>query len=869
MNKGILLAVMLLCATPVFCRHVAGGELMYTYIGVGSPTASGKPTANYRVTLRLFRDCASSGPQLEAEQVTVGIYANNVIVKSLPLNLQGAVERISLNTGNFPCLSGQVSVCYEVALYTADVNLEVNAEGYFLARFGCCRVDRISNLAAATNVGSNYVTRIPGTNALPSGTNNSPQFLIRDTALVCANKKFTLNFGAFDSDEDQLTYSFCDAFNSGNGNNNSQPPGNLVPMPLPYLSPYSGTNPLGGTVTINSSTGIISGIAPPEGSYVVNVCIYESRNGKIISEHRKDFILKVQNCELIEADLPDKIIQCKDFTVHFENGSSSSAITSYQWNMGDKAQTTFNTSTVDFTYADTGRYMARLNIAGPKGCLGEDSTIVLVYPGFIPQFSMRGNCYSNPVFFTDKTTSRYGIVNFWKWNFGDDTTEADTAIIKNPSYTYTAPFNKSIRLVTGDNRGCIDSLELVFPLADKPTLQLPFKDTLICSIDTLRLSILNSGTFQWTPTTRMLNPNTDSPLVFPLKTTQYRVTLTDNGCTNTDSVLVRVLDFIKVYAGKDTTICAGDPVQLNIQTEALNFLWKSSSGEIVSPVKNPIVQPQKTTQYFITANLGKCEDKDTVQVKIVPYPIANAGRDTIVCFGEKIQLKGKVTGSKYLWSPSGTLSNPAILQPFAVTYTSTYYVLSVSDTLGCKKTVRDTVLVTVALPVKAFAGNDTAILVNQPLQLSATGGTLYSWSPEFGLSNPAIANPIALIQDPIDSIRYRVKVSVPGGCSASDDILVKIFNTGPDIFIPSAFTPNQDGLNDILKPFPVGIQQFLYFTVYNRWGQVMYTSKEINKGWDGKFRGLPQPSGTYVFSAEGIDYLGKRILKKGTTVLIR
>jgi gliding motility-associated-like protein len=367
----------------------------------------------------------------------------------------------------------------------------------------------------------------------------------------------------------------------------------------------------------------------------------------------------------------------------------------------------------------------------------------------------------------------------------------------------------------------------------------------------------------------MLNPNTDSPLVFPLKTTLYRVTLTDNGCTNTDSVLVRVLDFIKVYAGKDTTICAGDPVQLNIQTEALNFLWKSSSGEIVSPVKNPIVQPTSNTQYFIAANLGKCEDKDTVQVKTVPYPIANAGRDTIVCFGEKIQLKGKVTGSKYLWSPSGTLSNPAILQPFAVTYTSTYYVLSVSDTLGCKKTVRDTVLVTVALPVKAFAGNDTAILVNQPLQLSATGGTLYSWSPEFGLSNPAIANPIALIQDPIDSIRYRVKVSVPGGCSASDDILVKVFNSGPDIFIPSAFTPNQDGLNDILKPFPVGIQQFLFFTVYNRWGQVMYTSKEINKGWDGKFSGLPQPPGTYVFSAEGIDYLGKRILKKGTTVLIR
>ena len=868
MNKGIFLAVMLLCASPVFSRHVAGGELMYTYIGQGTPTSSGKPTANYRVSLRLFRDCASSGPRLEVEQVTVGVYANNVLVKSLPLSLQGTVDQISLNTANFPCLSGQISVCYQVALYTADVTLEVNEEGYTLARLGCCRVDRISNLAVASNVGSNYVTKIPGTTALSAGTNNSPQFLVKDTALVCANKSFTLNFGAIDSDEDVLIYSFCDAF-SGSGSNNSQPPGNLFTSPLPYLFPYSGSNPLGSQVSINPNTGIISGIAPPEGSYVVNVCIYESRNGKIISEHRKDFILKVQNCELIEADLPDKIIQCKDFLVYFENGSYASGITSYEWNMGDKAQTKFNTPTVNFTYADTGRYIARLNITGPRGCQGVDSTLVLVYPGFVPGFSIRGNCYNNPVFFTDKTTSRYGSVNFWKWNFGDDTTEADTAIIRNPIYNYPAPSNKSIRLVTGDNRGCIDSLELVFPLADKPALQLPFKDTLICSIDTLRLSILNTGTYQWTPTTRMLNPNSDSPLVFPLKTTKYWITLTDNGCKNTDSVLVRVLDFIKVDAGNDTTICTGDPAQINLQTEALNFLWKTSSGEIVAPVKNPIVQPQKTTQYFIKANLGKCEDKDTIQVKTVPYPISNAGRDTIVCFGEKIQLKGKVTGSRYLWSPSGTLSNPAILQPIAVTYTSTYYVLSVSDTLGCKKTVRDTVLLTVALPVKAFAGNDTAILVNQPLQLSATGGNLYSWSPEFGLSNPSIANPIAMIQDPIDSIRYRVMVSIPGGCSATDDIVVKIFNTGPDIFIPSAFTPNQDGLNDILKPFPVGIQQFLYFTVYNRWGQLMYTSKEINKGWDGKFAGLPQPSGTYVFSAEAIDYLGKRILKKGTTVLIR
>jgi hypothetical protein len=193
MKKGIVSILLLLCTTGIFARHIAGGELFYTYIGAGSPTPSGKPTANYRVTLRLFRDCSSSGPQLESELVTVGIYANSVLVKPLPLTLQPPVNRISLNTANFPCLSGQINVCYEVGVYVSDVNLEVNAEGYTLARLGCCRVDRISNLAVASNVGSNYVTRIPGTAALPVGTNSSPQFLVKDTALVCANKPFTLD----------------------------------------------------------------------------------------------------------------------------------------------------------------------------------------------------------------------------------------------------------------------------------------------------------------------------------------------------------------------------------------------------------------------------------------------------------------------------------------------------------------------------------------------------------------------------------------------------------------------------------------------------------------------------------------------------
>ena len=241
-------------------RHVAGGELFYEYLGPGAPG-----TSNYKITLRLFRDCSSSGPLLENENVTAGIYANNILVISLPLPLFGAVNTISLNTSAFPCLVGSVNVCYQMAIYSSNVNLPDNSIGYTLSRIGCCRVDKVSNLSQISNVGSNYVTKIPGTASLSSGHNSSPQFLVKDTALVCANKSFTLDFGAEDPDKDILTYSFCDAFTSGSGTNNLPPPINLNLVSLPYGFSYSGTSPLGSRVQINPTTGIISGIAPPEG----------------------------------------------------------------------------------------------------------------------------------------------------------------------------------------------------------------------------------------------------------------------------------------------------------------------------------------------------------------------------------------------------------------------------------------------------------------------------------------------------------------------------------------------------------------------------------------------------------------------------
>ncbi|MFW1582045.1 T9SS type B sorting domain-containing protein, partial [Vibrio parahaemolyticus] len=126
-------------------------------------------------------------------------------------------------------------------------------------------------------------------------------------------------------------------------------------------------------------------------------------------------------------------------------------------------------------------------------------------------------------------------------------------------------------------------------------------------------------------------------------------------------------------------------------------------------------------------------------------------------------------------------------------------------------------------------------------------------------SDRTIANPIATYGEGIDSVLYRVVGSNGGTCYGEDKILVRIFKKGPDIFVPSGFTPNGDGKNDILKPIPIGITSLSYFRIYNRWGELMFQTNERGKGWNGIFNGTAMPPGAYVYVAEGKDYTGKTI----------
>lgn len=353
-------------------------------------------------------------------------------------------------------------------------------------------------------------------------------------------------------------------------------------------------------------------------------------------------------------------------------------------------------------------------------------------------------------------------------------------------------------------------------------------------------------------------------MVYPKQTTFYKVTLNENGCINTDSIRVRVVDFVTLFAGPDTTTCATDTIQLRPQSDGLQYLWTPNSTIIDPTKKNALVYPVNTTTYRVRAIIGKCFAEDDITVRTVPYPIADAGPDTTICYDDTAQLNGSMNGIRFTWSPTNTLNSGNTLTPLAFPLRTTTYTLSAYDTLGCPKPGISQVIVTVRDKIIPFAGNDTSIVVGQPLQLRGSGGMLYEWTPPNFLSNPSIQNPIANLND---NFTYVMRAYTPEGCFALDTINIKVFKTAPDIFVPNAFAPN--GKNRILRPIPVGISSMEYFRVFNRWGQLVYQTSRAGDGWDGTIAGKPQDAGTYVWMVKGTDFTGKVVIRRGTAVLIR
>lgn len=279
------------------------------------------------------------------------------------------------------------------------------------------------------------------------------------------------------------------------------------------------------------------------------------------------------------------------------------------------------------------------------------------------------------------------------------------------------------------------------------------------------------------------------------------------------------------------------------------------------------VTPATYQVYVKDAN--NCTINKTVKVNPAENLLVQTIGDTTICEGQQVQLFTTSNVETFAWQPATGLDNATVKDPVANPANTVQYIVTASKD-NC--ITSDTVTITVVPKIIVNATPDTDVTPAIPFQLTAHSpqldnkpGVSYLWMPPIGLNNPAIANPVAILTS---SISYTIKITSEEGCSGTSQVNLNV-TPPPSVFVPTAFTPDGDGKNEVLLLVPNRMKSLTYFRIYNRWGQVVFFSNQFDQGWDGRFKGGEPVSGSYVFQIEGINEKDEIIKKNGTVLLIR
>jgi gliding motility-associated-like protein len=235
----------------------------------------------------------------------------------------------------------------------------------------------------------------------------------------------------------------------------------------------------------------------------------------------------------------------------------------------------------------------------------------------------------------------------------------------------------------------------------------------------------------------------------------------------------------------------------------------------------------------------------------------NLGEDVTYCPGKNYSFNAHAGYKQYLWQ-DGSVDSIFIAKAPGK------YFVNAKD--YCNRIHTDTVIISEAT-FSLYAGKDTSICQFEKLQLNATQGfSKYTWSPAYRISN-IVGNTVTV--SPEITTSYSVSAEKFPGCVLKDTITVTIKDCPNQFFIPNAFSPNRDSKNDIFKPIITGTISDYEFSIYNRWGQLVFKSIDKNNGWDGTLKGLNQSGNVFVWICKFRFSAGELQIKKGTVLLIR
>jgi gliding motility-associated-like protein len=751
--------------------HIVGAELFYDYLG----------NNNYKITLRLYRNCACTSCAAYGDPEYVQVFdASGNYIDSIIMPEPAMDDTIQPDITN-PCLNPISGICIEQKFYTGTYNFPPIPGGYTLVYQRCCRNSAIQSIPA--NTGATYIAHIAN-DSFP--VNSSPRFSQRPPMFICAGSYLQFDNSATDPDGDSLSYSLVNAFDgassacpdpSPGGGGGGCPTAASAPpyIPVSYFAPYSATNPTNspsnaGNLQIDPVTGLLTGIPNQTGIFIVAVAVSEFRNGVYIDQTIRDYQFNIVTCNIPTVNLvylPGTFnpvtnygiyeIDCNSLTtvdfnqVNFFNPPPTTTPLTYSWTFGVPGSTT-DTSTQEYpsyNYTDTGTYFVTAvveKVENGQGCYDTAHALVLIYPTLTAGFTYTTGCQDSAIQFTDQSVSTTAPLNSWSWDFGD----GQTSILRNPSHFYNNAGTYTVTLTVTNTKGCT-AIKTQNTVVVNPKPVAGFTASPVCVF--FPDNFLYSGTgavtnYYWTfgngASSTLHNPST----VYTTSGTENvtLITVTQYGCRDTIIQSVTINPLPVVTISPTIMICPFTSTQLTA-SGGVSYVWSPGATLNDSVISNPMASPLAPTTYYVTAtSTFGCTNTDSVTVNLFPLPQINAGPDTSVCltganFHTSVQLNA-TGGVSYVWTPATGLSNPNIANPVSTPPANETYYVTGTDTNGCKNTDSMTVfyldpaLTLIVDPDTAICEFDTTTL-----NVLRQGNSSYTWTPNIGISNPNSNSP--------------------------------------------------------------------------------------------------------------------------------
>ena len=320
-------------------------------------------------------------------------------------------------------------------------------------------------------------------------------------------------------------------------------------------------------------------------------------------------------------------------------------------------------------------------------------------------------------------------------------------------------------------------------------------------------------------------------------------------------------------SSSSVTMCAPNAVA-QLKPAAPKAMWFSfSKGFLGVHDDLPYNKSESDTIFSFNPNNLSCASIKLFVVKVASTDTIRLAKSIWNCENSQNVLVVPSEWSTVTWkNNSGAVIGTSNQQTVTLTSPTVYRALG-SNTLGCN--FKEVFTLNVSKPDLKVVNTQYQIAEGSSVQLEASGGSSFSWTPSEGLDNPAVSSPIA---SPVSTTRYTVTSKDSLNCQASVDVLVEVMEAG---FIPTLFTPNGDGKNDAIRIFGLTSASNFRFTIYNREGSIMFDARDLstaNHGWSGVTNGQSQPSGTYYWKVEGDNDLGQIKLngkKSGAFLLVR